>query len=522
MPQDLNSLLDRDYQAAIINLGWKRQDKKRSLLFGLIELVPNEFPVPKIDEKEFSWRIGSEGRHYGYFKRTVTTVSRALSWYSTLSGCWASVPGPWMENPKDVEVETFALREEPKWPALITTPPDGADLPFLDDWQKSAQVHHRVATTQPLGGFTEKQRGQIFAGLEQHLLFRLSEYREWIGSVTLLCPNPFLRSVEMRLVSSDDDNDEAVRFHLKKRANVDLHRLQLATVHRRPTGVVSASVDRPSGPLHYLQAKGQVSQAGYAVLSDDYGLLEWHDPVPFVHAINIDLRVTGAHRQVEVPSGGRRHPRESYDVPMSHHDGDITVGEPPPPDRPDRIIESEQIRRREQRRARRYGQRIFDRGMRHEATTFVRGIINQARHDVLLVDPYLTTREYYRFSFATASANVNVRILTSSQVLAGSSAIDPSQQERDLLNSQLKRHHARKGVSPTEIRVMSGQRPVVHDRFLIIDGETVWLSGISLNELGNRLAVVVQLPEPESVVISIEETWRDSETLSDWIARERT
>jgi len=66
------------------------------------------------------------------------------------------------------------------------------------------------------------------------------------------------------------------------------------------------------------------------------------------------------------------------------------------------------------------------------------------------------------------------------------------------------------------IKVMTGNRPEIHDRFLIIDDE-VWLSGNSLNEIGNRAGVIVKLPYPQLIVHNIEKILNGCPDLNAWV-----
>ena len=43
---DKEELLTQDYQKASLSLVWHRNDKRRTIVFALIELLPKEFPTP--------------------------------------------------------------------------------------------------------------------------------------------------------------------------------------------------------------------------------------------------------------------------------------------------------------------------------------------------------------------------------------------------------------------------------------------------------------------------------------------
>lgn len=70
-----------------------------------------------------------------------------------------------------------------------------------------------------------------------------------------------------------------------------------------------------------------------------------------------------------------------------------------------------------------------------------------------------------------------------------------------------------------EIKVMTGDKPLIHDRFLIIDDE-VWFSGNSLNDIGNRLSMLIRLPNPGEILDVLKELEskpeRRIETMEEW------
>ena len=66
------------------------------------------------------------------------------------------------------------------------------------------------------------------------------------------------------------------------------------------------------------------------------------------------------------------------------------------------------------------------------------------------------------------------------------------------------------------IRVLTGDPPPVHDRFLIVDG-SVWFSGNSLHTLGERAGVIVRLPNAAPIITELKAFWRKSQPLSEWL-----
>ena len=142
--------------------------------------------------------------------------------------------------------------------------------------------------------------------------------------------------------------------------------------------------------------------------------------------------------------------------------------------------------------------------------------IGRARETVLIVDPYFAGRELLAFGHAIRRPGVELRILTSAQGLGDGtlrevSKVDAARRLMDVLDQTFKDYP----ISPA-IRVLTGDPPPVHDRFLIVDG-TVWFSGNSLHTLGERAGVIVRLPDPTPIITGLNAFWRSSPPLSDWL-----
>jgi hypothetical protein len=156
------------------------------------------------------------------------------------------------------------------------------------------------------------------------------------------------------------------------------------------------------------------------------------------------------------------------------------------------------------------------RGQQEEARTLLRGLLNEASQEVLVVDPYFGAEELGAFTLAVARYDIPIRILSSGEVLKKNviegGEFEKGEQLLDALR-QLERHHR---MNPFEIRVMPGDRPAIHDRFLAIDSR-VWLLGSSLNEFGSRGTMLLTLPDPDAVRDDLESAWNEASALEPWV-----
>ena len=90
----------------------------------------------------------------------------------------------------------------------------------------------------------------------------------------------------------------------------------------------------------------------------------------------------------------------------------------------------------------------------------------------------------------------------------------PGQLAGDLFVADLETIGRQPAVRVPEVRVMPGMdKPVIYDRYLIVDGD-VWHCGPSFNELGERLGIIVRLPDPLAVRRFVSKIWCRSSPLS--------
>jgi hypothetical protein len=231
---------------------------------------------------------------------------------------------------------------------------------------------------------------------------------------------------------------------------------------------------------------------------------------------------------VEVPAGGRRKPAKTIPVMRFLPRSQILVGRALNDVVRTRLIAAKERRKKRRERAD-VPQKLFGRQRpvadeieiqqkRQEADAFVAALIASAERRVIFVDPFFGLRETRLFALRVSNHNVTVRILTGQK---GLKARGEPWRTRSLLAADLV-HLAslskdRPVVVPT-VRVMrGGETPAIHDRYLVVDDE-VWHCGPSFNELGDRLGVMVRLPDPTTVRRAINAVWSQSIPLEEVVA----
>ena len=502
------------YSQAVIHLAWFRDDHMRHLLFGLVELRPNEFP-DAVGSPEYTHRAMSKGRKYLYYRRFVVPSKQGIEWYrSATIGKPITLPcDPSGPTPGDgASLSAGAFVQEPRWPQTITS----NDLPFAPDWMVSARSHslfRRDSVPADVKAIMESVRNRQI--LEDWLNFDIVDtFGDYQGAICIVAPNPIFRSVyRSHLDASDTDAPETVSYRIVTRQGQDSNALRLEITNERIRGRLSPEVHEfDEDPIKVTCFPTRIFKEGISITHPVFGLLYWSKPSPLVRSIRTSIGMMRRRKTVEVPAGGRRRPLERYQVDEVGDTVESIIGETAR-NPLSRIVEAE-MRRSRRQIAKGYDQEWFYKTPQ-EATQFVRAKIGSARAAVFIVDPYFAGRELLAFGHATSRGRVHIRILSSTRGLKnsdlGETAFEAGSNLQKIKITTFDDYSRR-----PEIRILGDSTPV-HDRFLVIDG-SVWFSGNSLNSIGKRAGMIVKLPDPEPVVERLESFWLQARPLSEWLA----
>lgn len=476
------NLID-DYGHALVHLVWYREDRQRFLLFAMVELFPIELPPPEPTEEQ-AFAVRSIGRqHHVYLRRIPMTVRDALDWHSRALQGTVVVPDG---ASAPVHLSNSGFVQEPVWPYLLAT----QTLPFLP-WT-SVRAHFALQRTLPLEIRRLLQEPGAMAWLSDRLYFDVLKHGEWMGSISLVAPNPILREIAHTLGVAGDEEFSDIRIVVRSGQTLD--GLILHLTEHRPNGIIDHRTLTVSRPYMRVAHVGRTERVGLVLVCPLRGVLEWHEPAPFIRSATLQMNIIGAEKELEVPARGKQ-PAERYRTRLVSNAGRSVLGEPDAEPPIASVLRAAQIARTHQEQVAQSGQRLFH-GEQAEATKYVRALIEDARQRVIIVDPYFATRELFSFALATSVDDVGVTIMTSADVLQATDEADPRREKGEVLFDELKAIGKRAKI---DILVMTGSPPLVHDRFLVID-QSVWLSGNSLNEIGKRAGVIVKLPDPEPVI----------------------
>ncbi|GHB26309.1 hypothetical protein GCM10007094_13150 [Pseudovibrio japonicus] len=518
--------LQNDYPNALVRHAILRADKKQFHLFGWVELFPFDMIVPE------GWTAGAKpwavpGTDGWTLTFSTTRVSSevATDWYRRAARGSVNIITPKGEIP----TTAAAMAAEPNLGKFAV----GMEAPFAFPWHDSPRINQLVPMTRPQRQVL-KLTGNDSARhwLQENLGFDPFEEIEWLGGLAMLAPDPILASLQISPCARPENGTESLSCLAVPRRTrhkvSDLSTLTLHVIEERGNGWASIqSTSLAKEGFTELQYPQLTDKIGWALVCSERGLLQASKPASWLNQISFGLQSSVGSLEIEVPSGGKRKPAQSYQQSRYSSGDTSTIGVLP--EAPGRLrLQSLVSQRKKRDRRKSAPQKIFGTAKeslgevernrkKKEAQDFVVGLIKEARRRLIFVDPFFGVREMRLFALQNQSDGLVPRILTGLPALKSLSGEGQGFQLQQgiIFASDLEDiRNKLEGRAPT-VRVMpGGEKTLIHDRYLVVD-EDVWHCGPSFNELGERLGVMTKLPEPVSIRSMIGKVWLQSTDLAE-------
>lgn len=494
---------------ALVHLAWHRNGDKRRLIFGWVELLPVALP-PLPSHPFIPLRLNGrkDGGHI-YVARFPMSATSAAEWFE------ACIAGK-LTLPSHPEKPTRGDSSELTDPPTRMEPSGGGDLlamdlPFLPAIHSA--IHIRALYGAQDGELFEIINGDAANWLNQQLFFDLREYPEYIGALVRTRYDEDVRDVDVRLVPQPNGDAEQIRIGTWP--DTQAADLELFAIDQRPIGVTSPQRIRVGDRQARLEWHRRVEHSGLALFHPSRGLCWWMKPLPFLRSVSLNVTPIGREKHIELKRPYGR--TESFQVAERVRSQPTLIG-----DRSDSESFASRHYQAQAHRARRetssnLGLQWFDDV--EAARRSIRSIVGSANHRLWIIDPYSAGLEIVRFVLAVTVPDLDIEIVTSAEHLR--TAVDGSDSTEigDALEQVLQQVKAQNLGTPS-VKVMPGERAPIHDRFLVVDDQ-VWLSGNSLNAIGERASVLMKVPDPSDVLPRLERITSTAIPFEQWIAGRR-
>lgn len=495
---------------------WHKKTGESHLLFATLDLVPDELPLSDCAPKRPPVSLGKKSDWWIYSANDEVPSSQAVEWYDGLvtRGAWAAT---WL-NPEIKKPTALGdLLNEPRWPAMVNLRHHRTAVPFATQRPDEIRAHHTLSKAGAAMKLLEpEEKVALFAAMKASLDLDLERGQHLCQSAHVFMPLPILRHVSSRLDSDEKVGDRAINLNLVPRVGASLEMLTVEILETRATGDRLLARGPATSMFLRVPLDEEVEQISIRVVHDELGLLVDEGPYAFIRGISMEMQLITSDRRIVLPARGSR-PAETHKIPIAGMTEKTITGS-------ERGVSASQVLYRAatgSSKVAALAKQMWFRDKAPAAEAAIRKLIGAAKERVLLIDPYFTKVEATLYLPWVTRSTAKNEILTSSH---GLRQISPSIEENEgqeskvgrrvkrelahlqALSTELNDGLAARRINPTVVKVMTGSRPPVHDRFLIIDGN-IWLLGSSLNNFGTRGTMMVELPAPMAVMPDLVALW---------------
>jgi hypothetical protein len=484
-------------------------------VFGWLEQLP--LALPRQRGHPFrSFRPRRGGDEHFYVARFPMNYRDAERWFD------AAASGD-LRLPSHPEKHTPGDGQPLADPPTHREPDDGSEsnameLPFLPNVRGMVLVRGLFGSCQSALGeaIVEDATAQWLA---ENIFIDFRQFPEFFGSLHSARHHPVLRSVNSRLSGDISNEREIVRF--VRWPGTSLEGFRLLAIERRALGI-SKPVELPvRSAVVEIDWGRKVDRTATAVLHPVYGVSWWREPLPYLRTMVMNMGLVSTTRRIVLEADEHGRPTRHYDVDMVNYEGPLSpmvvVGESDDNVSPAAREAQGEVRRRELSLAASLGLRWFDNP--NDAEAEVRALIMRARQSIMIVDPYLGPSEVIAYGIAISNVTVTVDLITSAERMRSPSGPPWNTGADEAMATVLHRISAEQ-IATVQLRVMPGKVPQLHDRFIVADGR-VWLSGNSLNAIGSRASILIEIPNPQEVLSHLRPIISAATPFDAWISDRR-
>lgn len=503
------NLLVEDYNTATLNIVWHRYDKERTIVFALIELLPQDFPMPmQISETCISVNKKGYQKQAFYHEKIVCSVNDAIRWYNNIR----DNKNINFINDSNNAFKNYRYLEDVKFPQLLFS----NNLPFVFGYNQCVRYNTLYNCSFPLDIYNLIREDKYKNFINNNINFDISKFPEYIGTINIVAYNPLIRDV--RVCLKGEGSNEKVIVEIEPRENVNLEGLKYIHIEKRLKGYSNYKEIEIKDKFFSIETNNNVEQIAHVIVCSKRGVIDWSEFCAFLKSIRFSMSVISGEKSINVPSKNLKNNKEyqyKTDVIGNTIESIVESDNDSRLELKDYLLRCNTIQNMHKEENNNTQRLFYDNPS--EAITFVRDIVSNARERVIIIDPYFRIKELFDFAFAVKNSQIPINIITS---FANENSQNSLKFAKNLKNNITKN----KATNKINAYIMLGDKPAFHDRFIIADNN-VWLSGNSLADIGKRASILVKLQYPNQIINMYNQIIDDKNkclSLEEWLHGNKT
>lgn len=520
---------DDDFEWAVIRLATVLNIKstelnekvQAKLLFSTVELLTTDrAEPPKMLDSIYSEKINEST--ICYFRKVVLTAKDAIKWYRDLENN-PKTPMPsrkedQIKNNDGIEISVSRLIDDPLWPSLglpienslFYQVKGGHPAPFVG--LKNAKIHRRFGCDEGFDDVLNNDKAIRF--IKQYLHIDLKEYPEYLGSTVLIVPDPIIDDIDSFMIPAKDGEGEKSFYRFIPKKHKTLKDLTITFFDEQANLLVDIhSQKMPENGILEINKDIAIGAYGYSVTHPNYGILVYQPCTSYMRQIHFNLAILDERKIKTKQSESKKSPPLSYSAYKETTFHDSCIGEDDIPPNVNVRVGWAAAMRQQTMDAKKVGQRFFHEGTRSEAIEFIQELVSKTKKRIIIADPYFGELQLSQYIPKVKNERIKVIILTSSLAFNNKyTETEVDKTDTEQFGKALEEIKSFFNID-AEVKVLTGKNIPLHDRFLIIDND-VWLSGNSLNSLGDRASMIIRLPDPAIILQELEKMLCAQSTMS--------
>lgn len=347
---------------------------------------------------------------------------------------------------------------------------------------------------------TERIKSQVKELSLRNLGFDLLEHTQFIGSFIYVAYNPIYKALDLRKEPIGNSVYVRTCYRAGRRGRLDFNFIlrdkenkQIAQINHNNEGNFLCLFQMPED-YHHLEL----------VVSDEIGnIVDYHPCIVFIEKIQVDMQIKTAEVHVKDQSG-----KTVKVIDKFVSESPIIIGKNPQTSSIwDFSSEYSYKKLEDALDFVFFDGDITEEGKKtnqHKAFTCIRRILDSARKRIMICDVYFDEKALELYVLPVKLQGIEIKILSSKEGLS-------KDDKRQKLQTGINEFNDKK-IANVKCRLLKGEKPILHDRFIISD-DNVWMLGCSLNEFSVRATSLIRVPKEyrKKIIERAEDWWSNIE-----------